>query len=147
VVPGDGECELHSVHNSSSPPFLPSHTFSLLQHGAFPQVAVLQDKSAPVCALQRPQLPSGQVHLLWHGVVYRLQYVYLLHCALSPGAAGNSFWGTWSTSSPSSVHLGARCVFFSLTSHCQAESYPCLHTLSIIAAGWAVPCSGAIGAS
>lgn len=69
-----GSSGLQSVHDNSPLPFLPPHTFPLLQRRSFPwaatlqelllsgsspPAAVLQDKPDPEWALHQPQVLSG----------------------------------------------------------------------------------------
>jgi len=53
-------------------------------------------------------VPSGDVHLLQHGVLHGLQGGYLLHHGLLHGLQGNLCFTTWSTTSSALFsHLGA----------------------------------------
>lgn len=54
-------------------------------------------ESAPLWALDRLQLPSGHIHLLWHGVLYGLWSTYQLCCCI-PWASGWQPTPPWSSS-------------------------------------------------
>lgn len=70
---GDG-VGIWSVPNNFSLLLLPSPTFHLLDHGFFSWAAMLQEKK--ICFnTSSPQaaVPSGNIHLLWCGVIHGWQ--------------------------------------------------------------------------
>lgn len=78
----------------------------LLQRGLFFMDHSSWQDAAPVLALHGLQLPSGHIHLLWHGVLHRLQgnsvVVSMVLCS-----------SAWNISSPSFfTYIGACRVFF-----------------------------------
>jgi len=130
-------------------PAAPSQTFQpgsfsraavfqeLLQHGPFPQGAVIQEQTAPVWIFPVAISPARKPVPAWAplcGVTVSFRCIHLLHHGL-PWAAGGSLlhhglpggqpvslWAAWSTSSPSCFADRGACRVVSLS--CSHSSLP-----------------------
>lgn len=100
AVQGDGEWGLQWAHNSPSLQLLLPHTSSLLQHESSTGCSPSGWTFCSMGSSLQTSAPSGHIHLLWCGVLNRLQGNTCSTMALSIGNRQicSSTWGTSSHS-------------------------------------------------